>query len=166
MPQGSVLGPLLFLVNISDVKNGLRCNSKLFADDITIFTTVCDTYEAADDINHDLNLVNLWAEKWRMFFNPDITKQAVEVPSDHPLMFFNDTLVKKVQEQKHHGLLLDSTLSFSTHIKSAVFKARQGIGMLKALFLYVSQHTLNGIYKLCIRPHLDYVVGCKACIFH
>ena len=105
VPQGSVLGPLLFLVYIN-VTNGLRCSSKLFADDITLFTTVYDTHKAAADLNHDVILVNIWARKWRMSFNPDITKQAVEVTfsrkrysSHHPSIFFNDTLVKKVQEQ-------------------------------------------------------------------
>ena len=64
---------------INDVTNGLRYCSKLFADDNTIFTTVYDTHKAAADLNHDLILVNLWARKWRMSFNPDITKQAFEV---------------------------------------------------------------------------------------
>ena len=163
VPQGSVLGPLLFLVYINDVTNGLRSSSKLFADDITIFTTIYDAYKATADMNHDLILVNLWAQKWRMSFNPDITKQAVEetfsrkrCSSHHLSMFFNDTLVKKVQEQKQLGLLLDFTLSFCTAIKSVVSKPRQGIRMLKALSKYVPRHTLNGIYKLYIRPHLDY----------
>ena len=98
-----------------------------------------------------------------MSFNPGIIKQTVEVTfsrkrcsSNYPSIFFNDTLVKKVQKQKNLGLFLDSTLSISTHIKSVVSKARQGIGMLKALSKYVPRHTLDGIYKFYIRPHLDY----------
>ena len=58
---------------------GLRCNSKLFANDITISTTFYDTTKIADDLNHDLNLISFWARKWRMSFNPGITKQAVEI---------------------------------------------------------------------------------------
>ena len=53
----------MFLVFINDVTNSLRSNSKLFADDVMTFNTAYDTYKAADDINHNLNLVNLWARK-------------------------------------------------------------------------------------------------------
>ena len=77
VPQGSVLGPLLFLVYMNDVTSGLICSSKLFADNITIFTTVYDTHKAAADLNHDLILVNLWARKWRMSFNPDIKSKQL-----------------------------------------------------------------------------------------
>ena len=97
VPQGSILGPLLFLVYINDLTDGLRCNVKLFADDTSTFTVVHDPYTAALDMNHDLNLIKLWALNWRMSFNPDPNKQAVEVtfskkriPMNHPPIFFND----------------------------------------------------------------------------
>ena len=69
-------------------------------------------------MNHDLNLINLWARKWRISFNPDPTKQAVEVtfskkrsPVNHPPIFFNEAPVKNVPEQRHLGIILDSKLS-------------------------------------------------------
>ena len=163
VPQGSILGPLLFLVYINDLTDGLRCNVKLFADDTSIFTVVHDPYTAALDMNHDLNLIKLWALNWRMSFNPDPNKQAVEVtfskkriPMNHPPIFFNDVPVKNVQEQKHLGIILDSNLSFTSHIKSIISKSRQGIGMLRFLSKYLPRHTLNEMYKLYVRPHLDY----------
>ena len=163
VPQGSILGPLLFLIYINDLTDGLRCNVKLFADDTSIFTVVHDPHTAALDINHDLNLIELWAHTWRMSFNPDPNKQAVEVtfskkriPMNHPPIFFNDVPVKNVQEQKHLGVILDSKLSFTSHIKSIISKSRQGIGMLRFLSKYLPRHTLNEIYKLYVRPHLDY----------
>ena len=138
VPQGSILGPLFFLIYINDLTDGLNCDVKLFADDTSIFTIVHDPNSAAIDINHDLSPINLWARKWRMPFNPDIHKQAVEVtfskkrcPPNHPSIFFNDVSVKNVPEQKHLGILLDSKLSFANHIKAIISKSRQGIGVLR-----------------------------------
>ena len=163
VPQGSILGPLLFLIYINDLSDGLKCNVKLFADDTSIFTVVHDPNTAAADMNHDLSLINLWARQWRMSFNPDLSKQAVEVtfskkrsPVNHPAIFFNDVPVKKVQEQKHLGIILDSKLSFASHINAAISKSRKGIGMLRFLSKYLPRHTLNEMYKLYVRPHLDY----------
>ena len=78
VPQGSILGPLFFLVYINDLTENLKCNVKLFADDTSLFTVVQDSNTAASDMNHDLELVRKWANDWRMSFNPDPTKQAVE----------------------------------------------------------------------------------------
>ena len=64
--------------------------------------------------------------------------------------------MKKVSEHKHLGIILDSKLSFSAHIKSAISKTRKGIGLLKYLSKYLPKHTLNELYKLYVRPHLDY----------
>ena len=98
-----------------------------------------------------------------MSFNPDRQKQAAESKFsmkksevDHPVILFNDIPVKKVDEHKHLGIILDSKLSFSAHIKSAISKTRKGIGLLKYLSKYLPRHTLNEIYKLFVRPHMDY----------
>ena len=114
-------------------------------------------------MNHDLELIRQWAHDWRMSFNPDLQKLAVEIifsrkgnKIDHPRILFNNTLVKKVEEHKHLGLVLDSKLSFSAHIKTAITKSRRGIGLLRYLSKYLPRHTLNELYKLYVRPHLDY----------
>ena len=163
VPQGSILGPLFFLVYINDLAIGLRCNVKLFADDTSLFAVVEDSNTAASDMNHDLDLISQWAHTWRMSFNPDPQKQAVEltfsrkkIEIDHPVILFNDIPVEEVAEHKHSGIILDSKLSFSAHIKSAISKARKGIGLLKYLSKYLPRHTLSELYKLYVRPHLDY----------
>ena len=79
VPQGSILGPLFFLVYINDLTEDLRCNVKLFADDTSLFTVVQNFNSAANDMNHDLDLIRQWAHDWRMSFNPDPQKQAVEL---------------------------------------------------------------------------------------
>jgi len=129
VPQGSILGPLFFLIYINDLTENLKCNAKLFADDTSLFTIVQDPFSAANDMNHDLELIRKWAHDWRMTFNPDPQKQAVElifsrrkIVVDHPNISFNNTPVAKVKEHKHLGFILDSNLSFSSHIKLAISK--------------------------------------------
>ena len=124
VPQGSILGPLFFLVCINDLTADLKCNVKLFADDTSLFTVVHDSNTATNDMNHDLELISKWAHDWRMSFNPDPQKQAVqlifskkEAEANHPVILFNNLPVMQVVEHKHLGLVLDSKLSFSTHIK-------------------------------------------------
>ena len=116
---------------INDLTEILRCNVKLFADDTSLFTVVHDPDAAALDMNHDLNLIKLWAHNWRMSFNPDPAKQAVEVTFsrkritvDHPRILLNDSPVLKVEEHKHLGIVLDSRLSFARHIQAIITKSR------------------------------------------
>ena len=79
VPQGSVLGPLLFLVYINDLTENIRSQMRLFADDSSIFTSVKDVLETHQQLVEDLETVSKWGYQWKMVFNPDITKQAVEV---------------------------------------------------------------------------------------
>ena len=127
VPQGSILGPLFFLIYINDLIDGQKCNLKLFANDTSIFTVVQDPNATADNINHDLQLINLWALKWRMSLSPDPTMQVVEVtfsrkisPSDYQPICFDSVPVRKVTEHKHLGIILDSKLSFTSHINAVV----------------------------------------------
>ena len=127
VPQGSVLGPLLFLIYIDDLERNIKSNIKFFADDTMLFSIVKDPTISASDLNHDLNIIYQWAHQWKMEFNPDPTKQATEVLSsckksspNHPKLIFNGTDVAKVNEQKHLGLIFDSrlTLKVTLTIKS------------------------------------------------
>ena len=79
VPQGSVLGPLLFLVYINDLEKGIKSSVKFFADDTSLFSVVRDPQISAQELNHDLDLISRWAHQWKMSFNPDPTKQAEEV---------------------------------------------------------------------------------------
>ena len=79
VPQGSVLGPLLFLIYINDLEKNIKSKIKFFADDTMLFSIVKDPAVSATELNHDLNIIRQWAHQWKMEFNPDITKQATEV---------------------------------------------------------------------------------------
>ena len=70
VPQGSVLGPLLFLVYINDLECDINSQVKFFADDTMFYSIVRDPVKSASDLNHDLEIINQWAHQWKMSFNP------------------------------------------------------------------------------------------------
>ena len=175
--QGSILGPLFFIVYIIDLATDVKCSVKLFADDTSLFTVVEDINSAASDMNHDLEIINRWAFDWKMSFNPDPRKQAVElrfsmkrVEVNHPEIRFNNIPERQVDEHKHLGIILDPKLSFSAHIKAVISKARKGIGLLKYLSKFLPRHNLNELFKLYVRPHPEhgdviYHIPAKVCEF-
>ena len=104
-----------------------------------LFSIVKDPKISANDLNHDLDVIRQWANQWKLEFNPDPNKQATEVlfsckisnPS-HPLIMFNGTVVSKMNEHKHLGLLLDSSLSFKKHLNEKImFKIVNFINFFK-----------------------------------
>ena len=141
VPQGSILGPLLFLVYINDLPEGLTTNAKLFAD--SLFSVVHDSTLSSVSLNNDLLKISQWAYQWKMIFNPDVSKQAQEVvfsrkgiTTNH--VYFNNDPATRENFQKHLGLFLDSKLNFSDHINEKI------------------KNFLLTIYKSFVRPHLDY----------
>ena len=163
VPQGSVLGPLLFLVYINDLERNIKSNIKFFADDTMLFSIVQDPVISANDLNHDLDIIYQWAHQWKTEFNPDPTKQASEVlfsckknSVNHPQLIFNGSPVIKVNEQKHLGLILESGLSFKKHVSEKIIKAKKNIGILKHLSKFLPLNTLDQMYKALVRSHLDY----------
>ena len=163
VPQGSVLGPLLFLVYINDLTDNISSEMRLFADDSSLFTRVGEIKNTQEKLERDLNFVTNWAHQWKMVFNPDLTKQAIEIvfsvkskKSEHPELLFNGIPISREDHTKHLGVFLDSRLNFSKHVQEAVNKALKGISLLKFLSKFVSRKVLDLSYKLYVRPHLDY----------
>ena len=74
VPQGSVLGPLLFHIYINDLERNIKSNIKFFADDTMLFSIVKDSIISVNDLNQDLGKIYQWAHQWKMEFNPDPTK--------------------------------------------------------------------------------------------
>ena len=79
VPQGSILGPLLFSIYINDLSDGLTTNVRLFADDVSLFFVVDNINLSATNLNSDLTKINDWANQWKMTFDLDPNKQAQEV---------------------------------------------------------------------------------------
>ena len=111
--------------------------AKLFANDTSLFSTVHDPSKSAKLVNDNLQKISDWAFKWKMLFNPDVTKQVQEEmfscksnKTDHPFVYFNKAPVAKASFQKHLGMHLDEKLNFNTHIKEKIAKANQDIGTI------------------------------------
>ena len=154
---------LIFLDIQNDLVDNISSEAKLVADNTFLFKVVYDIEIAADKLNSDLDIISNWAHQWKMQFNPDINKQAIQVNFsqkicmvDHPPIFFNGSEVAVKLEHKHLGMILDSNINFHSHIREAIIKARRGIGIICFLSKYVSHDVLGQIYKLYVRAHLDH----------
>ena len=108
VPQGSILGPLLFLIYINDLPENLQSTVKLSADDTSLCSTVYEPNISASQLENDLKKNYCWAYKWKMNFNPDLSKQAQEVifstktvKVSHPSITFNTAPVARTACQKH-----------------------------------------------------------------
>ena len=121
VPQGSILGPLLFLICINDLSNNLFS----FADDTSLFPVVNNIHTSATTLSQDLTALTNWTFQWKTIFNPDLRKQAQDIIFSrkikkllHPTLLFNNIPLNNSLFQKHRGLTLDIKLNFSEHIKS------------------------------------------------
>ena len=155
------MGPILFLVYINDLVDQVDSEIRIFADDTFIFRIV--DQDSTTVLNRDLEKITEWATQWKMVFNPDIQKQAIEVsfsnkrtPSVPETLDFNHIPVRQESETKHLGMILDSKLNFNSHIAEKISKANQGLGVMQQLSKWIPRRTLEEIYKLYVRPHLDY----------
>ena len=163
VPQGSILGPLLFLVYINDLPEGLTTSAKLFANDTSLFSVVHDSAASTAFLNDDLLKISRWAYQWKMIFNPDVSKQAQEIVfsrkpnvSNHATVYFNNVPVIRDNIQKHLGLFLDSKLSFFDHINEKIKKATKEVNVIRKMSLLLPCSSLLTTYKSFARPHLDY----------
>ena len=161
VPQGSILGPLIFLVYINDLPENLV--SKLFADDTSLFSVIRNKHLSAQNLNEHLNKINHWAFQWKTSFNPDPSKQAQEVIFSrklqkliYPPLHFNNIAVTQSATQKHLGILLDDQLDFQGHLKNIYRKVNKTIGLLCKLHNTLPRLPLLTIHKSFIRPHLGY----------
>ena len=150
VPQGSILGPLLFLIFINDIPANLECNMKIFADDTSLFSLIRDTNKSSAKLGRDLGRVARRAYQWKMPFNPDPSKQAVEVHFPHkinlvntPSVYFNNLAVVSSESHKHIGLPLDKRVAFDRHVEEMILRAYKSVGFITREFF--ATH-LQGLY--------------------
>ena len=141
----------------------MKCDSRIFADDTSIFKIVDNPIKSSQDLGHDLNLVKLWAHQWKMSFNPDPTKPPVELifstknkPIYHPPLTFNGIPLLRVTEHKHLGVTLDTKLNFESYITEICNKASKLLGVMKLASAHAPTSALENVYKSFIRSILEY----------
>ena len=161
VPQGSNLGPLLFLVFINDIVYVIQhCQIRLFADDTCLYITVDDRNDAAMMINSDLARVQSWADQWLINFSPAKTKTLLisnkGTPNNHPNLTLQGHVISSVQDHKHLGVVLSHNLRWSPHINDVVSRCTKKINMLKQFKFELDRKSLETIYLSFIRPSMEY----------
>ena len=149
------MGQLLILVYINDSTQGLRCNAKLFADSTSVFSTITSPAISSSNLNEESLKITHWSYQWKIFFNPDIKKQAQEIifsqkkknDTIHPSLYFNITRIQPHSVQIHLGLFLNEKFSFLEHIDEKIKKATVEVNCMCKLNLLLPRSSLLTVYK-------------------
>ena len=146
-PISIITAGLLYYSLDSVNEKVLRIQVRLFADDTSLSSVIENEIIGAEELNRDLEKVRLWVWQWKMQFNTDKTEEVIFstklARSFHPPLLLGNDEVKREDEHKHLGMILDSKLNFKSHIRAAILKARRGIGLIRYLSKYVSRDVLN-----------------------
>ena len=167
VPQGSVLGPILFLIFINDLPLKVLSPLSLFADDSKIFTRIVDKSNetkiyanaGSDILQKDLISVLEWAKKWKMEFNVEKCK-IMHIGPNNPKNIYNmDSInLEETLMEKDLGVLIDSKLDFGSHIKEVVGRANRMLGMIRVSFACLNKKMFLNLYMALVRPLLEYCV--------
>ena len=161
VPQGSNLGPLLFLVFINDIVYVIRhCQIRLFADDTCLYISVDNRDDAAEKLNSDLANVQSWANQWLINFSPSKTKTLLisnkTTPNAHPDLSLQGHIISSVPQHKHLGIVLSHNLRWNAHINDVVTRCSKKINMMKQFKFELDRKSLEIIYLSFIRPSMEY----------
>ena len=159
VPQGSVLGPFLFLVYINDLSDSLSCITRLFADDTSIGVASTNMKVIEYKLNKDLENLHNWAITWLVKFNPDKTKFMVFSHTKQqqlPSLVFNNVILEQVPIHKHLGITFSGDAKWSVHVNTVIASASKMVSSLRKFKFLLSRTILSKIYVMYIRPILEY----------
>ena len=156
IPQGSVLGPTLFVIFINDMPNAIKNSCMLFADDAKLYRTI-QTKEDASSLQEDIDSLVRWSLNWQLPFNMEKCK-IMRIGNDkNPQTYYmNEQPLDYVKEEKDLGVVVDNRLKFHKHAASAVKQANKVLGLIKHSFTALDDTTLPLLYTSMVRPHLEY----------
>ena len=159
IPQGTVLGPLLFVIYINDILDNINSDGLLFADDAKIFRAITckeDSLKLQDDI------VNLeeWSDKWLLKFHPDkchlLTLGKIENIMYSHRYQVGEKEIEHTFVEKDLGVIMDSDLAFAEHMTQKVKKANNIVGIIRRSFSSLEKDTFVKLFIAFVRPHLEY----------
>ena len=157
IPQGSILGPILFTIFINDLPEGLVNNCKIFADDTKLYGNANDSNE----IQRDIDKLQDWSDKWNLYFNVSKCK-VMHIGRNNPRVEYTmtkdgkTTKIETCEQETDLGVTFDDKLNFNKHIETAIGKANKMLGLIKRTFSYLNKDTFIKLYKSLVRPHLEY----------
>ena len=160
VPQGSVLGPSLFVFFINDLPDVSQSSLKIFADDTKVYTPI-NSDEDRDNLQESINQLVLWSEKWLIKFNSEKCK-ILHLGKNNPKHEYkikegtNISTLEETKCEKDLGVNIDPELNFNNHIKLAIKKARRMSGMILRNITFNSKSILVPLFKTLIRPILEY----------
>ena len=168
VPQGSCLGPLLFLVYMNDLPYCLKtADVAMYADDTTIYYSSPSMNDINTAINADLEALRGWLEGNKLSLNVVKTQgmvigsrcklHSIDLPSSsRPDFNIGNEEVTMVNNTKYLGLQVDDQLKWATHLSSTIKKASRGIGMLKYSKRYLPKESLIMLYRGLVEPYFRY----------
>ena len=159
IPQGTVLGPLLFVIYINDILDNIDSKGLLFADDSKIFRKISCKNDALL-LQDDILRLEAWSDLWLLRFHPDkchlLTLGKLEnIRYCHRYKVCGKE-IEHVFEEKDLGVIMDSELTFADHIVEKVKKANSIVGCIRRSFSHLDPSTFVMIFTALVRPHLEY----------
>ena len=165
VPQGSILGPMLFLLFINDISESVKhCQLSLYADDTCLYFSSHDPHHIETCINEDLKSVASWLSANNLILNASKT-ECIMIGSRKKLDLFRDSgakfhlnghYLKEVYRCKYLGVILDPNLTWGTHIEHVRRKILKNLFLLRKARPFINENVAKMLYFTIIQSHLDY----------